>query len=148
MDEIGVGYCLSIWGMTTSLNYSRVAVFIMNGALQCRWIRRSVLTHWSLDKRAAIFQTAFWNGFSSMKMYEYRLKFHWSLFLCVKLTIFRHWFRKCLGAGQATSHFLNQWRLVCWRIYASLGLSELTKFTCVLVVNYLCRHNAWCEKQM
>ena len=27
--------------------------------------------------------------------------------------------------GQATSHYLNQWWLVCWRIYASLGLNEL-----------------------
>ena len=83
------------------------------------------LTHWGRDKMAAIFQTTFWNGFSSMKMYEYRLKFHLSLFLRVKLTIFRHWFRKWLGADQATSHFMNQWWLVCWRIYASLGLNEL-----------------------
>ena len=29
---------------------------------------------------AAIFQTTFWNGFSWMKMFEYRLKFHWSFF--------------------------------------------------------------------
>ena len=31
-----------------------------------------------------------------------------------------------LGADQATSHYLNQWWLVYWRIYASLGLNELT----------------------
>ena len=30
-----------------------------------------------------------------------------------------------LMAWQATSHYLNQWRLVDWRIYASLGLNEL-----------------------
>ena len=35
------------------------------------------------------------------------------------------WFRWCLGAGQATSHYLNQWWLNCRRIYASLGLNEL-----------------------
>ena len=29
-----------------------------------------------------------------------------------------------IGAGQATSHYLNQWWLVYWRIYASLGLNE------------------------
>ena len=51
------------------------------------------LTHWGRDKMDVIFQTTFWNGFSSMKMYEYRLKFHWSLFLRVMLTIFQHWFR-------------------------------------------------------
>ena len=38
---------------------------------------------------------------------------------------FQHWFRKWLGAVQATSHYLNQWWLVYRRIYASLGLNEL-----------------------
>ena len=60
-----------------------------------------------------------------MKMYEFRLKFHWSLFLIVQLTISQHWLRWLLGADQATSHYLNQWWLVYWRIYASLGLNEL-----------------------
>ena len=32
----------------------------------------NVLTHWGRDKIAAIFQTTFWNGFSGMKMYEFR----------------------------------------------------------------------------
>ena len=44
-------------------------------------------------KMAAIFQTTFSNAFSSMKMYEFWLTFHWSLFLGVQLTIFHHWFR-------------------------------------------------------
>ena len=30
-----------------------------------------------------------------------------------------------LGAGQATSHYLNQWWLFYWSIHASLGLNEL-----------------------
>ena len=38
-------------------------------------------THWGRDKMAAIFRTKFSNGFSWMKMYEFLLKFHWSLFL-------------------------------------------------------------------
>ena len=42
-------------------------------------------------------------------MYEFQLKSHWSLFLGVQLMIFQHWFRWWLGAGQATSHYLNQW---------------------------------------
>ena len=61
-------------------------------------------------------------------MVEFRLKFHWSLFLRVELTIFQHWFRLWLGAAQAaqaTSHYLNQWWLAYWRICASLGLNEL-----------------------
>ena len=44
-------------------------------------------------KMDAIFQTTFSNVFSSMKMCEFLLKFHWSLFLGVLLTMFHHWFR-------------------------------------------------------
>ena len=63
--------------------------------------------------------------FFLMKMLEFRLKFHWSLFLRVRLTIFQHWIRSWLGADAATSHYLNQWWLDYRRIYASLGLNEL-----------------------
>ena len=51
------------------------------------------LTHWDRDKMDATSQTTFSNGFSWMTMYEFRLTFHWSLFLGVQLTIFQHWFR-------------------------------------------------------
>ena len=84
------------------------------------------LTHWGRDKMAAVSQTTPSNAFSWMKMLEFRLRFHWSLFLRVQLTLFQHCFRYWLGAVQATSHYLNQWWLVYWRIYASLGLNELT----------------------
>ena len=58
------------------------------------WISRrsgdyKTLTHWGRDKMAGIFQTAF----SSMKMFKFRLRFHWSLFPRVQFTIFQHWFR-------------------------------------------------------
>ena len=33
------------------------------------------------------------NAFSWMEIYELGLKFHWSLFLRVQLTMFQHWFR-------------------------------------------------------
>ena len=68
------------------------------------------LTHWSRDEMAAILQTMFSNAFSSMKIYEFRLKCNWSLFLGVQLTIFQHWFKWWIGAAHATSHHLNQ----CW----------------------------------
>ena len=87
---------------------------------------KSSLTHWGRDKMAAISQTTFSNAFFWMKMYEFRLNCHWSLFLRVQLTISQHWFRWWLGAGQATSHCLNQCWLVYWRINASLGLNELS----------------------
>ena len=55
----------------------------------CEWL----LTHWGQDKMAAISQTTSLNAFSWMKMYEFQLKFHWSLLLRAQLTIFHHWFR-------------------------------------------------------
>ena len=61
-------------------------------------------------KMAAIFQTTISNAFSLIRMYKFRLIFHWSLLPRVQLTIFQHWFRWWLGAVQATSHYLNQ----CW----------------------------------
>ena len=81
---------------------------------------------------AAVFQTTFWNAFSWMKMYELRFKFQWSLFPRVQLTIVQHWLRKWLDAGQATNHYLNQWWLVYWRIYASFGLNELNRVLSLL----------------
>ena len=50
------------------------------------------LTRWGRDKMAAFSQTTLWNAFSWMKILEFRLKIHWSLFLRVLLTIFQHWF--------------------------------------------------------
>ena len=66
------------------------------------------LTDWGQDKMAPIFYTTFSNAFSWMKMYEFRLRFHWSLLPKAQLTTSQHWFRWWLGADQATSHYLNQ----------------------------------------
>ena len=52
-----------------------------------------LFTHWGRDKTAAISKTTFSNVFSWMKIYEFRSRFHWSLFLRFKLTISQHWFR-------------------------------------------------------
>ena len=109
-----------------------------------------MLTHWGRDKKDTISLTTFSSSFSWMKIFEFRLKFHWSLFLTVPLTIFQHWFRQWLGADQATSHCLNQWWFNYWRIYASLGLNGLrgdlarsTPYRVSLVLLMLCwwRHN-------
>ena len=53
----------------------------------------SFLTHWGQDKITAISQTTLSIAFSWMKMLEFRLNFHWSLFLRVQLTIIQHCFR-------------------------------------------------------
>ena len=49
------------------------------------------LTYWGRDKMAAIFQTTFPNAFFLNEMYEFRIRFHWNMFLRVKLTISQHW---------------------------------------------------------
>ena len=56
------------------------------------WPARA-LTHWGREKMAAISQTTFSSAFSWMKLYEFHLRFHWSLFPRFELTIFQHWFR-------------------------------------------------------
>ena len=75
-----------------------------------------------------ISQTPYSNAFSWMKMFEFRWRFHWTLFKRVHLTIFQHWFKQWLGAVQATSHYLNQWWFVFRRIHASLSSNELSEF--------------------
>ena len=67
-----------------------------------------LLTQRGRDKMAVILPTTFSNEFSWMKTFEISLKFHWSLFLGVQLTIF-------------------QWWLDCRRIYASLGPNVFTE---------------------
>ena len=47
------------------------------------------LTHWGRDEMDNISQTTFSNAFSWIKMFEFRLKFYWSLFVRVQLKIFR-----------------------------------------------------------
>ena len=48
---------------------------------------------WMPRQMDAISQTTFSNAFSWMKIYEFPLKFHWSLFPRFQSTIFPHWFR-------------------------------------------------------
>ena len=104
-----------------------VPAHLMWTLTRIRWLRHTEgkLIHWGRDNMAVISQTTFSNAFSWMKIYEFWLIFHWSLFPRGQLTIFQHWFRQWLGAVQATSHYLKQWWWAYWRIYASLGLNEL-----------------------
>ena len=121
-------YCPSVMAhpMQVSQGDLRVAPRLLATCLaHCR-----TFTHWGRDKMATIFQTISYNAFSWMKIYQFRLWFHWNLFPRVQLTIFNHWFGRWLGASQETSHYLNQSWLFYWRIYVSLGLSELTRAVC------------------
>ena len=56
-----------------------------------RWLS-AWLTYWDRDKMATILHRTFSNVFSLMKIYEFRLRFHWSLFHLAILTKFQHWF--------------------------------------------------------
>ena len=61
--------------------------------------------HWGRDKMDAISQTPFSSAFSLIKRFEFRLEFHWNLFLRFQLThcglvtpnggrdVGQHWFR-------------------------------------------------------
>ena len=73
--------------VTNSYRHHRIMIYVLCEVVQ------SNLTHWGRAKMAAIFQTTFSNGFSWMKMYQFRLIFHSSLFSMFQLTIFQHWFR-------------------------------------------------------
>ena len=82
------------------------------------------LTHWGRDKMDAVSQTTFSSAFFNENVWipiKISLKFvprgpSSNIPALVRIMAWRR---------QATSHYLKQWRLICWRIYASLGLSEL-----------------------
>ena len=64
-----------------------------------------VTHHWGRDKMTASFQTILSNAFSWMKIYKFRLRFHWSLF--------------------PINNIPALVRIMAWRTYASLGLNGL-----------------------
>ena len=61
--------------------------------IMASWDWGELVNTLGLKKTATIFQTLFSNTFSWMKIYEFWLRFHWSLFVRVQLTTFQHWFR-------------------------------------------------------
>ena len=63
-----------------------------------------------------------------------------SIKISLQLTIFQHWFRQWLGAGQVTSDCPNQWWLIYWCIYAWLGLNELTHWVLNKKCSAFCNH--------
>ena len=54
-------------------------------------IAANQLIHCGWGKIAVISQTTFSNVFAWVKIYEFRLIFHWSFFLRFKLRVFQHW---------------------------------------------------------
>ena len=89
-----------------------------------------LLTHWGRDQIDAISQTTFSSAFSRNEMNEFRLGFHWSLFLRFELTTFQHWYVQIMAWCRPGDKSLSEPMMVSlltWRIYASLGLNELIK---------------------
>ena len=75
-------------------------VITIDTALVYKWIKVMMalphilaLTHWGWDQMDAISQMTSSRTFSRMKLFEFRLKFQWSLSLRVQLTIFQPWVR-------------------------------------------------------
>ena len=82
VGTIGVGVTIMVGGIG-------VGVGVADG----NKLKLGHLTHWGWHQIDAISQTTLSNAFPRMKMNEFRLGFHWSLFLKFELTIFQHWFR-------------------------------------------------------
>ena len=93
MCQQRLSYCtweLNVMPFSDQLAFWKIlALYVaLHGALwECRRSPPSgmvVLTHWGQDKIAANFLTTFSNAFSWMKTYNFRLRFHWSLFPMVQ----------------------------------------------------------------
>ena len=114
-------------------------MFIFLIALQQRNIRMSLslpheqfaspahtLTHLPLDKMASILQTIFSDALLWMKSFVFWSKFHWSLFLRLKLTK-----KNTIGLDNGVVPNKQEaviWThvdLIHWHIYAALGGDEL-----------------------
>ena len=84
---------LDMYQIMTKHNKSKPHCLILSTIFGVDCLINPADAHWGRDKMDAIWQTTFSNEFSWMKIYEFRLKFHWSLFLRVQWTISQHWFR-------------------------------------------------------
>ena len=81
----------------------------------------SLSTHWGRDKMVAISQTTFSNAFSWMKMFEFQLIFHWSLFPRVQLTIFQHSSENGLALNRPQAIIWTNADLIHWHICDTRG---------------------------
>ena len=124
---------------------------------------------------AAVSQTRLSNSFSWMKIVEFRLKFHWNLFHRVQLTVFHHYYKKCVSeikhilslihhkkfravCFQFTHFLCDDWENICifcliiiikpevWTITHCLGLCHETIVCAVcLSIFLLVQIMAWCR---
>ena len=94
-----ISYMISAWARMCKImgkEFEQYLPLVMGPVMKAASLKPEValvdskwkLTHWGRDNMAAISQTIISNAFSWMKMFEFRLRFHWILFLRVQLTIF------------------------------------------------------------
>ena len=117
-----------------SVSHINLGLFFVISPIIFIWTKRSIHSYSIGTLRPWQNGRHFPDLFKWILSNEIRLRVPWSLFLRVQLTIIQHWFGWWRGADHATSHYLHQWWLVYWRIYASFGLNELTFVM-------MCRHN-------
>ena len=86
------------------------------------------LLHWGQENVAAIFPMTFSNAFCWMKMFQFRTKYHWNLFMRVHLIENTPALVQIMGLHQKLLQAII-WisdGIVYGRIYASLDLDELS----------------------
>ena len=87
------------WATASTCNTSRpVDTYTCQGSRSPLAQTINHFTHLPLDKMADISQTIHSDALSWMKNLVFWLKFQWSLFQRVHLTITQHWLRWCFGA--------------------------------------------------
>ena len=88
----------SKWGMDMATAYDLFCTYLINST-KCFLLPYPLENLLSLNSTPPgqngrqFLQTKFSIAFSGMKMIKFRFKFHWNLFLGVRLTMNQHWFR-------------------------------------------------------
>ena len=100
---------------------SNIIPHFVRHAITCPWLNLYTLR----PKKAAISQTTLSNEFSWMKMFEFRLRFHWSLFLRVQLTNIPAFVQIMAWQRKGSNTLSEPMAIRLPHIYASLRLNEL-----------------------
>ena len=78
--------------VTVIVFYNFTLQYVVTYPLMLHPVWHLPLTHSGWNQMDAVSQTTVSNALSWMKIYEFRLRFHWNLFLMIQSTKFQHWF--------------------------------------------------------
>ena len=115
---------LGMWSLIHAVGASHEFISYTDLYIRSQSMKKISLTHLPLDNLAGKSHTTFLNACSSLKIFEFRIKFHGNLFLRVQLTV-------SIGSGNGLAPRRRQ--AITWtnadpvnrRIYAALGGDEL-----------------------